>query len=65
MTINARWHAKHRMPLRATVDQRIAWHLAHARHCACRPIPPKLEAQIRARGGGRSKSRRVSRAGAG
>ena len=31
--LNRRWHAAHRMPARATLEQRIAWHTAHARHC--------------------------------
>jgi hypothetical protein len=33
------WHKTHPMPKNPTVQQRIEWHLAHARHCACRPIP--------------------------
>jgi hypothetical protein len=45
--MNATWHTKHRMPRGASIEQRIAWHLAHARHCACRPIPAKLKARIR------------------
>ncbi len=40
--MNARWHAKHPMPVKPTVEQRIRWHRAHQKHCACRPIPPKL-----------------------
>jgi hypothetical protein len=32
------------MPTRATVDQRLDWHLAHERACACRPMPAPLEA---------------------
>ena len=47
--MNAAWHAKHPMPPRVTLEQRIAWHLAHAQHCACRPIPATLRAQMRAR----------------
>jgi hypothetical protein len=47
MKLNAAWHLKHKMPPRATVEQRIAWHLDHAKHCSCRPIPPKLQAEIR------------------
>ncbi len=42
MTINADWHREHPMPKNPTVEQRIAWHLAHQEHCACRPIPEKL-----------------------
>jgi hypothetical protein len=45
--LNAAWHARHPMPPKATVEQRITWHLEHAKHCACRPIPPKLRARIR------------------
>jgi hypothetical protein len=41
------------MPPRPTLAQRIAWHVAHAKHCACRAIPPKLAAQIRAGRSGR------------
>jgi hypothetical protein len=35
------------MPRRATAEQRIAWHLAHQQACACRPIPGKLQAQLK------------------
>jgi hypothetical protein len=45
---NAAWHGRHVMPKKATVEQRIAWHRAHRKHCACRPIPSKLLAQIEA-----------------
>ena len=40
--MNAEWHAAHPMPEDPTVEQRIRWHRAHQKHCACRPIPPKL-----------------------
>lgn len=46
MTINAVWHERHVMPRNATVEQRIAWHREHQKHCACRPIPAKLLAEI-------------------
>jgi hypothetical protein len=45
--INARWHARHLMPKTPTLAQRLAWHRAHAQHCACRSIPPKLAALMR------------------
>jgi hypothetical protein len=48
--LNRDWHATNRMPTKATLDQRIAWHLEHSRHCACRPIPDKLLEQIKQRG---------------
>jgi hypothetical protein len=31
------------MPSRATADERLTWHVAHSRACACRPMPPSLE----------------------
>ncbi|HEY3355683.1 MAG TPA: hypothetical protein VGQ83_20695 [Polyangia bacterium] len=48
MPINAEWHARHPMPKNPTLAQRIVWHQAHAKHCACRPIPAKLLALMEA-----------------
>lgn len=42
MKINKAWHETNRMPKNATLEQRIAWHLEHQKHCQCRPIPEKL-----------------------
>jgi hypothetical protein len=38
VAINKAWHEAHRMPKNATVEQRIAWHEGHMKHCACRPV---------------------------
>lgn len=46
---NRECHEQHRMPPKATTDQRIAWHLEHARHCSCRPMPEKLRQIIEER----------------
>jgi hypothetical protein len=46
--LNAAWHQANRMPPKATEAQRIAWHREHRNHCACRPIPEKLLALMRA-----------------
>ena len=46
---NAAWHAKHRMSVGATLDQRVAWHIAHARHCGCRQMPASIQAEIKRR----------------
>jgi hypothetical protein len=46
--MNTTWHLKHPMPQRPTLRQRIAWHRAHAKHCACRRIPPPLVALVNA-----------------
>ncbi len=48
--LNREWHLAHRMPLNATIEQRIAWHVEHSRHCACRPLPAKLAEEMRRRG---------------
>jgi hypothetical protein len=48
--LNNSWHDKHRMPPNATLAQRIRWHLAHRKHCGCRPIPAKLAELMKARG---------------
>jgi hypothetical protein len=50
LRLNKDWHAKHQMPTRATLAMRIQWHLAHQKHCACRPIPAKLAEVIKNRG---------------
>lgn len=50
MQINKEWHLSHPMPKNATVEQRIEWHLAHLKHCRCRPdIPGKLKEEMKKR----------------
>jgi catechol 2,3-dioxygenase-like lactoylglutathione lyase family enzyme len=48
--LNAAWHKGHPMPRKATLDQRVSWHLAHAAACACRAIPATIVAELKARG---------------
>ena len=48
--MNAAWHEANPMPKNPTLDQRIAWHLEHAAHCACRPVPDGLAVEMRRRG---------------
>jgi hypothetical protein len=48
--INAAWHRAHPMPKNPTLDQRIEWHLAHARNCGCRAITGKLRQEMERRG---------------
>ena len=40
--MNREWHKLHKMPAGTTEKQRIAWHLEHTAHCACRPFPEGL-----------------------
>jgi hypothetical protein len=32
---NTEWHLKHKIPENPTLEQRIKWHLEHARRCPC------------------------------
>jgi hypothetical protein len=32
---NTQWHAKHQLPTNPTLEQRVQWHLEHARRCPC------------------------------
>jgi hypothetical protein len=47
--MNAAWHRTHPMPRNATLQQRLRWHLAHSKACACREMPAGIRAAIRAR----------------
>lgn len=49
MKINAVWHTAHRMPKNPTLDQRIDWHVKHARNCSCRELTSKLKEEIKKR----------------
>jgi hypothetical protein len=37
MKINILWHEKHKLPANTTLDQRVEWHMEHARRCPCPP----------------------------
>jgi hypothetical protein len=38
------------MPKNPTMEERVDWHLEHARQCACRPIPDEIRKEITTRG---------------
>jgi hypothetical protein len=44
--MNVKWHERHVLPKRASLEQRIAWHREHQAECACRPIPARLLEQM-------------------
>ena len=46
MALNKEWHRSHRMPPKATRDQRIKWHAAHAAACGCRAIPESIKPDV-------------------
>jgi hypothetical protein len=50
MSINKEWHLAHPMPPRATIEQRIHWHVEHLKNCGCRTdIPLKLRQEMKKR----------------
>jgi len=49
MKLNKEWHATHRMPQNASIEDRISWHLEHQKHCKCREIPEKFLMEIKKR----------------
>lgn len=44
--INAEWHLAHRMPKNPTIDERLGWHVAHAKNCDCREMSDKIKLEI-------------------
>jgi len=50
MNINKEWHLAHKMPAKASFEQRVNWHLEHVKNCSCRPIPPKLLKEMKEKG---------------
>jgi hypothetical protein len=47
--INKEWHLSHKMPEKATLEERIAWHLEHKKNCSCRDIPEKIKEAMKRR----------------
>lgn len=45
--INAKWHLTNKMPKNPSSDQRIQWHLEHAKNCACRPLGGNILEEIK------------------
>ena len=47
--MNATWHKAHPMPARATPQQRLRWHVAHAKACGCRKLTVLMLRELRRR----------------
>ncbi|HEY7043421.1 MAG TPA: hypothetical protein VH419_07120 [Nocardioidaceae bacterium] len=47
--MNKTWHRAHILRSGASMDERIKWHVAHAKACACREIPKSVREAIAAR----------------
>jgi hypothetical protein len=48
--INKEWHLENKMPKRPTLDQRVEWHVAHAKNCNCRKVKGLILEEIQKRG---------------
>jgi len=46
VALNKEWHRSHRLPTKATREQRIAWYAAHAAGCGCREIPLSIRPDV-------------------
>ncbi|WP_168172415.1 hypothetical protein [Cellvibrio sp. PSBB023] len=49
--LNAEWHRNNKMPTNPTLEQKLEWHLAHTKYCACRPMPQSLVDEMKKREG--------------
>jgi hypothetical protein len=47
--LNAAWHVKHPMPRNASLEQRVKWHIGHAKACGCRAVPKAILAELKTR----------------
>jgi hypothetical protein len=47
--INKERHLANKMPVKATLDQKIKRHIEHVSHCKCRPMPDKIKKEIEKR----------------
>lgn len=52
MPLNREWHLRNPMPRPATLEQRLAWHLAHEDACGCREMPLSIRREIERRNAG-------------
>jgi hypothetical protein len=45
--LNREWHEANRMPKNPTIEQRLHWHVEHAKNCQCREMPEKIKAAMK------------------
>lgn len=48
--LNRAWHDEHRLDPKASMDERLAWHVEHAKLCGCRDMPQSIKDELAARG---------------
>jgi len=50
MKINKAWHEAHPMPKNPTIEERLAWHIAHYKACKCREqLPESIKKEVKKR----------------
>jgi len=47
--INAIWHKTHPIPAPGSPQQRLRWHVAHAKACGCRKLTASMLRELRRR----------------
>ncbi len=47
MKLNKEWHRANKMPRNPTLEQRMEWHIEHAKNCHCREMPEAIKRQIK------------------
>lgn len=50
MTVNREWHLTHKLGRKASLEERLAWHVQHVANCDCRQMPPSIRRELEARG---------------
>jgi hypothetical protein len=60
--MNEAWHRKHRLARGASLGERLKWHVAHQKACACRELPASIRAELGQRGAAPSKPKSKSNA---
>jgi hypothetical protein len=48
-SLDAEWHRLHELPPHPTREQRIDWHVHHARACGCGTLPETIRAEVQLR----------------
>ena len=46
---NAEWHLRNKIPKNPTLDQRVKWHIEHARNCSCPPLDGEISEELKKR----------------
>ncbi len=46
MKRNDEWHSKNKISENPTIDQRVRWHIEHARHCPCQIVDDEILQEV-------------------